>query len=106
MAESKRKGSLSSSQQSKRSRYDEHFDDSHGPGSFEEELALLESVERESSQSQNDSQSSVGTGGTCNELDGVNSLHWKRPKAPALNPNEDKLVFQQIDLDHYVGKFN
>lgn len=29
---------------------------------------------------------------------------WRRPPAPALNPSTDTLVFQQIDLDHYLGK--
>lgn len=29
---------------------------------------------------------------------------WRRPPAPALNPSTDTLVFQQIDLDYYLGK--
>ncbi|CAG02717.1 unnamed protein product, partial [Tetraodon nigroviridis] len=28
---------------------------------------------------------------------------WRRPPAPALNPSTDTLVFQQIDLDYYLG---
>ena len=29
-------------------------------------------------------------------------LKWKRPPVPA-DLGEDKLVFQQIDIDHYIG---
>lgn len=29
---------------------------------------------------------------------------WRRPHAPSLHPSSDNLVFQQIDLDYYLGK--
>ena len=29
--------------------------------------------------------------------------HWKRPPPPKLDPSSDPLVFQQIDIDYYVG---
>lgn len=29
---------------------------------------------------------------------------WKRPNAPTLDPSTDTLVFQQIDLDYYLGE--
>ena len=29
---------------------------------------------------------------------------WKRPIPPPLDPTQDKLQFQQIDIDHYIGK--
>ena len=29
---------------------------------------------------------------------------WKRPAPPQINPSVDKLTFQQIDIDHYIGK--
>lgn len=32
------------------------------------------------------------------------TMKWARPPVPALDPKTDKVVFQQIDLDHYVGK--
>jgi len=29
---------------------------------------------------------------------------WARPDPPTLNPSSDKLVFQQVEVDHYIGK--
>ncbi|KAI1289217.1 DNA polymerase delta catalytic subunit [Halotydeus destructor] len=29
--------------------------------------------------------------------------NWKRPPLMAFNPSQDSLVFQQIDIDHYIG---
>lgn len=29
---------------------------------------------------------------------------WRRPHAPSLDPSSENLVFQQIDLDYYLGK--
>merc|ERR1712223_689560 len=29
---------------------------------------------------------------------------WKRPAPPLLDPAEDMLQFQQVDIDHYIGK--
>ena len=31
-------------------------------------------------------------------------IKWRRPAPPALDTNKDKLIFQQIDIDHYIGK--
>lgn len=28
---------------------------------------------------------------------------WARPHPPNIHPDVDKLVFQQIDIDHYIG---
>ena len=28
---------------------------------------------------------------------------WPRPPAPSLNPLTDSVVFQQIDIDSYIG---
>lgn len=30
---------------------------------------------------------------------------WRRPHAPTLNPSSDTLIFQQIDLDYYLGNY-
>ena len=30
-------------------------------------------------------------------------LKWRRPPLAALNPSKDAVVFQQLDLDHYIG---
>jgi hypothetical protein len=32
------------------------------------------------------------------------ALKWRRPPLPSLNASKDALVFQQLDLDHYIGK--
>ena len=29
---------------------------------------------------------------------------WARPDLPELSASKDKLVFQQLELDHYIGK--
>ena len=29
---------------------------------------------------------------------------WKRPDPPQIDPSKEDFVFQQIDIDHYVGK--
>ena len=29
---------------------------------------------------------------------------WSRPNPPSLDPSRDKLVFQQVELDHYIGQ--
>lgn len=31
---------------------------------------------------------------------------WCRPPLPNMKAEKDKLVFQQIDVDHYIGKIN
>lgn len=30
---------------------------------------------------------------------------WRRPNAPTLDPASDTLVFQQTDLDYYLGNY-
>lgn len=32
------------------------------------------------------------------------ALKWRRPPLPSLNASKDALVFQQLDLDHYIGQ--
>lgn len=56
---------------------DESFD-------FEEDLAFLESMEE--------------------DFSGASSgLRWNRPNPPLIESKSDTVVFQQIDIDHYVG---
>lgn len=31
---------------------------------------------------------------------------WCRPPLPNMKADKDKLIFQQIDVDHYIGKTN
>lgn len=32
------------------------------------------------------------------------TLKWRRPDLPFLDVSKDALIFQQLDLDHYIGK--
>ena len=32
------------------------------------------------------------------------SSKWHRPPLPSLDASKDALVFQQLDLEHYIGK--
>jgi len=34
----------------------------------------------------------------------IPSERWTRPEVPALDPKADGLTFQQVDIDHYMGK--
>ena len=29
---------------------------------------------------------------------------WCRPKPPDINPNEDSIIFQQLDIDYIIGQ--
>ena len=59
-------------------------DDSEEPFSFEEELASFDSLKRSGS-------------ATCR-------FRWCRPDPPQISPAHDEVVFQQIDIDHYIGE--
>lgn len=72
----KRKGSEEVGSSAKRSRHDEG-----NPRTFEEELALLGEV-----------------------VDKDPAHKWSRPAAPKLNPSSESLVFQQLEVDNYIGK--
>ena len=78
----KRKGSPDQSSSAKRSR-NENDSSSHG-GSFEKELAAF----REDTVAYRNP-----------------TANWPRPPVPSLNPSTDKIVFQQLELDHYVGLY-
>ncbi|PIK37764.1 DNA polymerase delta catalytic subunit [Apostichopus japonicus] len=69
----------------------------HDPSSFEEELALLEKIQAEEPGSSDYTDSSSGRA-----FSGESS--WKRPDAPTLDVQKDAVVFQQLDLEHYLGK--
>ena len=55
--------------------------DGDEPFRFEEELASMEQLSNARRRSSN----------------------WSRPQPPQISPAHDKLVFQQIDIDHYIG---
>lgn len=71
------------------------FDDDDEQG-FEAELAMLEEVEAEC---RNDMEEVVGEGPEAQ----TTSMKWSRPKVPPFDPEVDSLVFQQLDVDYFVG---
>lgn len=67
-------------------------EDNDKPCSFEEELAGMEC--------EFDSQEYFGEGPE-NE---TTNMKWSRPSPPDLDPKNDKLIFQQLDIDNYHGQ--
>lgn len=64
------------------------------PSTFEEELAMFESIDYEEG----------GTSQLPSSQGGSQQRHkWRRPPLPNLDPSSDAIIFQQIDIDHYVG---
>ena len=90
---------------SKRARYDDHMNSS---STFEEELALFETIESESDHSQfsqsQGSQDSVQNNLNANTDFMTNRSKWSRPSPPNIDPSKDSLIFQQLDIDNYVGR--
>lgn len=72
--------------------------DDEDPSVFEAELAMLDDVENEMKNDQ-ESQEIMGDGPAYE----VTSTKWSRPPVPEINPAKDTIVFQQLDLDHYIG---
>ena len=102
-----RKQTSSVGPSSKRARYDDFANTS---STFEEELALLDTLETESELSQSsqsqESQDSVKSNLIKNNDFMSNRSKWRRPNSPYLNPSKDSLIFQQLDIDNYVGRFS
>ncbi|XP_067951635.1 DNA polymerase delta catalytic subunit-like [Watersipora subatra] len=92
MAGNKRPGSSQGSQSSKRARDDAEVEED--PSAFELELALLEEEEMEFQASQ----------GVGPDSEPAASSSSSRPalKKP-IDEKEDSIIFQQIDIDYYVG---
>ncbi|KAH9507561.1 hypothetical protein Btru_051479, partial [Bulinus truncatus] len=67
------------------------------PSSFEDDLALLDSLEAEMGDSE--SMEVVGDGPECE----TTSSKWARSPLPNIDSAKDTITFQQIDLDYYVG---
>lgn len=63
------------------------------PGSFEEELAGMDTGEFESQQVFGEGPENQNT-----------NTKWSRPAAPIMDSKKDILVFQQLDIDHYNGQ--
>ncbi|XP_064816101.1 DNA polymerase delta catalytic subunit [Oncorhynchus masou masou] len=85
--------------QAKRGRTGGDWEDS--PSIFEEELALFEEADMEAEEREGQAGHDVIPVGELFSAD-LNP-RWRRPQAAPLNPDSDTLVFQQIDLDYYLG---
>uniref|UniRef100_A0A673VRR0 DNA polymerase n=1 Tax=Salmo trutta TaxID=8032 RepID=A0A673VRR0_SALTR len=86
--------------QAKRGKTAGDWEDS--PSIFEEELALFEEADMEAEEREGQAGHDVIPVGELFSAD-LNP-RWRRPQAAPLNPDSDTLVFQQIDLDYYLGK--
>uniref|UniRef100_A0A4W5LT21 DNA polymerase n=1 Tax=Hucho hucho TaxID=62062 RepID=A0A4W5LT21_9TELE len=85
--------------QAKRGKTGGDWEDS--PSIFEEELALFEEADMETEEREGQAGHDVIPVGELFSAD-LNP-RWRRPQAAPLNPDSDTLVFQQIDLDYYLG---
>uniref|UniRef100_A0A7N6FDQ1 DNA polymerase n=1 Tax=Anabas testudineus TaxID=64144 RepID=A0A7N6FDQ1_ANATE len=85
--------------QAKRGKTGGEWEDS--PSQFEEELSMFDEAEMEAEEMEGQAGHDVIPVGDLFSAD-LNP-RWRRPNAPTLDPSSDKLVFQQIDLDYYLG---
>ena len=85
----KRKSELSDSSSSKRQRSVESSPPNSQGGGFEDELASLEPLDS----GEQTSRASP-------------SLKWPRPPVGAFDPAKDSVEFQQLEVDHYIGKLS
>uniref|UniRef100_A0A667Y482 DNA polymerase n=1 Tax=Myripristis murdjan TaxID=586833 RepID=A0A667Y482_9TELE len=86
--------------QPKRGRTGGDWEDS--PSLFEEELCMFEEAEMEAEDREGQAGHDVIPVGDLFSAD-LNP-RWRRPHAPSLDSDSDTLVFQQIDLDYYLGE--
>ncbi|KAL0993510.1 hypothetical protein UPYG_G00108950 [Umbra pygmaea] len=85
--------------QAKRGKTAGDWEDS--PSIFEEELAQFEEADMEAEDREGQAGHDVIPVGDLFSAD-LNP-RWRRPQATPLNPDSDTLIFQQIDLDYYLG---
>ncbi|XP_018620048.2 DNA polymerase delta catalytic subunit [Scleropages formosus] len=85
--------------QAKRSKVSGDWED--GPSLFEEELAMLDEAEMEAELREGQAGHDVIPVGDLFSAD-LNP-RWRRPQPPLLDSTADKLVFQQIEIDYYLG---
>ncbi|XP_059007002.1 DNA polymerase delta catalytic subunit [Mustela lutreola] len=76
------------------------------PSQFEEELALMEEMEAEHRlQEQEEELVQPGLDGAADGQFSPMAIdaRWLRPTPPPLDPQTEPLIFQQLEIDHYVG---
>ncbi|XP_041367703.1 DNA polymerase delta catalytic subunit-like [Gigantopelta aegis] len=80
-----------------------HIDEDDDPSSFEAELALMDDIEKDFREEMDMPERAEKPKGAGPD-DTATSSKWARPPVPPIDPNTDKLVFNQLDLDFYTGK--
>ena len=65
--------------------------------SFEERLAMLEDEDQIMGDVPTEVEEAI-------ESQEERFARWRRPTPPPLDVSKDDLIFQQIDIDHYIGK--
>ncbi|XP_055374133.1 DNA polymerase delta catalytic subunit [Condylostylus longicornis] len=76
----------------KKARNFDDEDEEFGGGGFEAELAALEAVDIDKTEL-------IGEGPEIEQT----SSKWSRPSPPDIDPSKDALIFQQIDIENYIG---
>ncbi|XP_010848029.1 PREDICTED: DNA polymerase delta catalytic subunit [Bison bison bison] len=80
-------------------------DEAYRPSQFEEELALMEEMEAErrlQEQEEEELQSALEAADGQFSPTAIDA-RWLRPAPPALDPQMEPLIFQQLEIDHYVA---
>ncbi|KAM8927098.1 DNA polymerase delta catalytic subunit [Pelodytes ibericus] len=90
---------LSASQTKKKKR---DWDDD-GPSQFEEELAFLDEVEADMAMELNEELPTADVLPVSKLISENINPKWLRPPLPQIDPKQQPLCFQQVELDHYVG---
>jgi len=73
------------------------------PSSFEEDLALIDALEKESqSESSQNTQDSVSSLPPARQ-EGQGNEKWRRAPVAPIDPDKDSIIFQQMEVDNYVG---
>lgn len=81
-------------------------DEAPRPSQFEEELALMEEMEAEHRlQELEEEELQLPPEGAADGHFSPTAIdpRWLRPTPPPLNPQTEPLIFQQLEIDHYVG---
>ncbi|XP_006986263.1 DNA polymerase delta catalytic subunit [Peromyscus maniculatus bairdii] len=79
--------------------------DEDEPSQFEESLAQLEETEDENRLQEAEEELQLPPEGTAGGQFSTADIdpRWLRPNLRALDPSTEPLIFQQLEIDHYVG---
>ncbi|XP_003465533.2 DNA polymerase delta catalytic subunit isoform X1 [Cavia porcellus] len=82
------------------------WDEEPPPSQFEEDLALLEEMEAENRlrEQEEEALQPALEGAVDGQLSSAAiDPRWLRPSLPPPDPQKEPLIFQQLEIDHYVG---